>query len=255
MSLPAEVDLPSHFGRRRPDGGAARGRYIDDAGTELAAEVPEDGKRVKVLVVDDHVMFAESLLIALSRYPDIEVGGVAPDAATAISMVVELVPDVAILDYQLPDLPGRDLARRLMEIEPDLKMVMLTASATEMTVRSSLESGCVGFVTKDQRICDVVHAVREAASGRPYIGPPAFMRLLPGYRSVGASPRLSFRELQVLEMISVGMSGPMIAAHLNLSIHTVRNHTSRILAKLGAHSRVEAVAKARRMQLIGDSIA
>jgi DNA-binding NarL/FixJ family response regulator len=209
--------------------------------------------RSRVLIVDDHIMFAESLEMALSKVPDIEVVGMAQDGTEAVELVATERPDVVLLDYQLPGERGPEVATKILGRAPSTSILMLTASATVRAASASLQSGCIGFVTKDQSVDDVADAIRDAARGRAHLSASIVGHLLPRVRrGPGPNLELSDRELEILELIGHGLSGPAIASQLVLSHHTVRNHTSNVLRKLGVHSRLEAVARARKLRLIGE---
>jgi DNA-binding NarL/FixJ family response regulator len=207
---------------------------------------------LKVLLVDDHRMFTELLAQQLREHRDIEVSGVARTATEALSAARNDPPDVAVLDYRLPDGNGAALAAQLHSDHPHLRLVMLTGYQDEATLREAIEAGCCGFITKDAAVDEVVASVRTAHAGGAPIAPALLGRLLPSLREdskyVGGS--LTARELQVMQLLAEGVSNRAIAARLFISSHTVRNHVQRIITKLGVHSKLEAVAVATRIGLV-----
>ena len=199
---------------------------------------------IAVLIVDDHRMFAESLARLLADAQDLDVVGIATDGAEAISQAAALNPRVVLMDYQMPDRDGVSLATELRAAHPEMMVVMLTGLTDDRVLLAAIEAGCSGFLTKDRAAAEVVDAVRAAAAGEALISPAMLARLLPklgrNYRPIGAD--LTDREKEVLSLLAGGWTNPNIATHLHLSINTVRNYVQAILTKLGAHSKLEAVA-------------
>jgi DNA-binding NarL/FixJ family response regulator len=207
---------------------------------------------LKVLLVDDHRMFTELLTQQLREHRGIEVTGVAHTAAEALATVRNDPPDVAVLDYRLPDGNGAALAAQLHSDHPQLRMVMLTGYQDEATLREAVEAGCCGFITKDLAVDEVVASVRTAHAGGAPISPALLARLLPSFHKDSKHIRVSLtaRELQVMQLLAEGVSNREIAERLFISSHTVRNHVQRIITKLGVHSKLEAVAVAGRLGLV-----
>lgn len=207
---------------------------------------------VGVLIVDDHRMFSESLARLLADEDGIEVLGVAATGADAIDMVNRLHPKVVLMDYQLPDQDGVAVTVQVKRQNPSVMVVMLTGSAEDRVLLAAIDAGCSGFLTKDRAAAEVVHAVRAAAVGEALISPALLARLLPKLnrtqRSLGED--LSDREREILGLLARGMTNKVIAAELFLSVNTIRNHVQSVLAKLGAHSKLEAVSTAVREGII-----
>jgi DNA-binding NarL/FixJ family response regulator len=211
-----------------------------------------DQSPVRVLLIDDHQMFVESLARVLADDDRIEVVGVASTAAEGLELAGAHRPRVAIVDYVLPDQDGVELTAALKERHPELMAVMLTASTEDRVLLGAIDAGCSGFLTKDRAVAEVVEAVLAAADGEALISPAQLARLLPrlsrNTRSVGAD--LTRRELQLLNHLARGQSNKAIAEELHLSVNTIRNYMQSVLAKLGAHSKLEAVSTAVREGLI-----
>lgn len=207
---------------------------------------------IRVLLVEDHLMFAQSLARVLETEADIEVVDVVVRVAECADAVRDLRPDVVLMDYRLPDGDGVRATIALRAEFPGLCVVMLTGMADDTVLVHAIEAGCAGFVSKEEPAMRVVEAVRAAATGEAVVPPALLTSLLPrlrrDYRGVGDD--LTRREVEVLDLMASGRSNKEIAAHLGLSNHTVRNHVSNLLAKLGAHSRLEAVAIAVREGVI-----
>lgn len=205
-----------------------------------------------MLLVDDHRMFTELLAQQLRKYGDIEVTGVAHTAAEALSTARDDPPDVAVLDYRLPDGDGATLAAELHRDHPRLRMVMLSGYQDEATLREAVGAGCCGFITKDYAVDEVVASVRTASAGGAPISSALLARLVSSLSKDGEHIRgsLTARELQVMQILVEGVSNRAIAERLFISSHTVRNHVQRIITKLDVHSKLEAVAVATRLGLV-----
>lgn len=206
---------------------------------------------LRVLVVDDERLFAELMRHALARATDIEVVGVMHDLKTASQAAADLKPDVVLSDYHLPDGTGAELARSLRRDAPDSSVLILTGDPSTTVLADVARSGAVGHLTKSRDLDDVVSAVRQAAGGEILFTPSELQRLLVADRTERTLDEpLTARELEVLRMLASGVSTNSAAEMLGISTATLRAHVQAILRKLGAHSRLEAVAEAARLGLI-----
>ncbi|MCA1831357.1 MAG: response regulator [Actinomycetota bacterium] len=211
-----------------------------------------DDAKIKVLVVDDHQMFAEGLIKALSDEDDVIVVGSAGSVAGARAAANTHTPDVILMDYELSDGDGAQATQFIKEELPNTKVVMLTSFTDESVLVSAIEAGCSGFVTKHKAVEEVAAAVRAAYEGEALISPSMLARLLPKLRrsSRGLGSDLTPRELEVLKLLAEGLANTAIAERLVISLHTVRNHVQSIIMKLQAHSKLEAVTIAVREGVI-----
>ena len=209
-----------------------------------------DADPVRVLIVDDHLMFVDSLVRLLRDESDVDVIGVAHTMEQAVQSLQALEPDVVLLDFRLPDGDAPSLIARSPELAPNARVVVMTGLEDDATMAAARESGCAGIVTKQQAAHDLVAALRAAAAReRSEPGPvPARRSEL---RVAGADHGLSAREREVLAQLAAGRSTADIAETLHISSVTVRNHIQRILSKLDARSRLEAVAVGMRAGIIG----
>jgi DNA-binding NarL/FixJ family response regulator len=207
---------------------------------------------VGVVLVDDHRMFAESLARLLGFEEDIEVLGIGANGREAVTLVEQFRPRVLLIDYDIPEGNGVQVATEIKQRWPETMIVMITGSADDRVLLSAIEAGCLGYVTKDRASSEVVNAVRVAAAGEALISPAQMARLLPrltrSYRAVGSD--LTERELEVLRLLARGSTNKAIASELFLSVNTIRNYVQAILTKLDAHSKLEAVATAVREGII-----
>jgi DNA-binding NarL/FixJ family response regulator len=207
---------------------------------------------IRVLIVDDERLFAELLRVAMRGAEDVEVVGVAHDVRSAIAALAETRPDVVLADYHMPDGTGADLARAVRGSYPEMAIVVLTGDPSAFTLADVARSGAAGHLTKERGFSDVVGAVRAAAAGEVLFSPSELQRLLLSERSAPAAVTepLTPRELEVLYLLASGASTAAAASSLGISTATLRAHVQAVLRKLGAHSRLEAVAEAARLGLV-----
>jgi len=215
-----------------------------------AAEAPS----VRVVIVDDHKLFAEAVRSALRRW-DMDVVGLASTAGEAERVVDSLRPDVAIVDIALPDDDGLSLSERLVRSFPDLKVVVVTASSSPKWVNETLRRGLHGFLTKDAPVASLADSVRAALDGRVLIN-QGLTRAAAGQpepedeHAALLADQLTEREREVLGLLAHGDSSDRIATELTMSPNTVRTHVQAILTKLQVHSRLEAAAFAVRHGIV-----
>ncbi|CAN5617179.1 response regulator transcription factor [soil metagenome] len=221
-------------------------------GSDEGGVRPDGADVIRVLIVDDHDMFASSLAVVLGAEDDMRVVGTAGTARAAVDKAGLLAPDVILLDQRLPDGDGVALIGPLLAVRTDLQVVMLTASTSDHILVSAIEAGAAGFIDKSRSVAEVVSAVRSAAAGESLVSPKLLARLLPRLRRQegGRVDALTEREREVLGYLADGLSNADIAAKMTVSVHTVRNHIVNLSAKLGAHSKLEALAIAVRKGLI-----
>jgi DNA-binding NarL/FixJ family response regulator len=210
-----------------------------------------DRAPIRVLLVDDHRMFTELMTVVLSEHPDLEVTGSATDGDEAIERAAADPPDVVVVDYQLPGADGITVAHRFRRELPRVRVVMLTGRNDDALVRAAIDAGCAGFVCKDRAAQELVAAVRTVRDGNAALPPDTVNRLAgsaPAQRQIPFG--LTSRELEVVELLAEGASTRELADRLYISLNTARNHVQRAIRKLGAHSRLEAVAIAARAGLV-----
>ena len=208
-----------------------------------------------LLLVDDHPLFLDGVRAALTGEDDIEVVGEAHDAATALVLAAQLVPDVVLMDLNLPDGSGADATREITAISPGTRVLVITMSADDAAVVAAMRSGARGYFVKGGGREDLLQAVRTVAAGGAVFSPGVADRLGAWFSGLAAQPgrelfpELSEREREVLELVARGHDNRRIAKALFLSDKTVRNHVSSVLTKLGAADRAEVVQRARRAGL------
>lgn len=215
---------------------------------------PQASRRpIQVLLVDDHQLVAQAIERFLNARDDIAVIGVAGSVAELARFSSR--PDVVLMDYLLPDGTGAEATRIAKARWPRVRVVMLTGTAGNETTLESVQAGADGYLTKGGRLDEVVSAVRSVRSGEIQLQPGVLgeiaRRLHDAPRQPPLAQALTGRELEVLRHLGGGSSSRAIAAELNISTETVRTHVQAVRRKLGASSRLEAVAIALRRGLIG----
>ncbi len=207
---------------------------------------------LRVLVVDDHSTFAELLTGAIDREGDLVSVGHAANGADAVAMFAVLRPDVVLMDLRLPDMDGFAAADQILAMNPQTRIIVLTAHVTSTAVAKAASSGVCGFLSKDGHFTDLLNTVRTARPGSLAVDPALVTRLMDAPRTARrplARP-LSQRELSVLLRMADGRDVTSIAHELHISSHTCRGHVKSVLSKLGAHSQLEAVIIAVRSGFI-----
>lgn len=215
---------------------------------------------LRVVVVDDHVTFTELLSLALRHEDGLDCVGTAKSVAMGLAMVDHLLPDVVVMDVELGDGDGIEATAELTGRHPDLRVVVLTARVDRSLMQRAADAGACCLLPKDGSLIETLHALRTARSGGFVVPPALLMRLMsrtPDRRSTSTAPlpvmvNLTDRERETLAALSEGLDVRRMAARLGISPHTCRGHVRRLLAKLGAHSQLEAVALAQKHGLLDD---
>ena len=215
------------------------------------------GEPIRLLIADDHPAFRAGLRLLLESLDDLDVTVVA-EAETgeqALEAAIELVPDVIVMDLQMPGLGGIETTRHVVRAVPHVRVLVLTMFDDDNSVFAALRAGAHGYVLKGAGQEQLARAIRAVAEGESIFSPAIATRVIESFASTGASqrplvfPELTDREREVLDLIARGMANPAIAQRLVLSPKTVRNHVSNILAKLQARDRSAAIVRAREAGL------
>ncbi|GAQ59963.1 response regulator [Streptomyces scabiei] len=219
------------------------------------SEQPGPDGPIRVFLLDDHEVVRRGVRDLLNDEPDISVTGEAGTVEQALARVPALRPQVAVLDVRLPDGDGITVCRELRSRMPELACLMLTSFDDEEALLDSIMAGASGYVLKQIRGSDLVSAVRTVAAGQSLLDPSATARLMARLRQgpreerePEALPGLTGREREILALIGEGLTNRQIGQRLFLAEKTVKNHISRLLAKLGVERRVQAAVIATQAE-------
>ena len=209
---------------------------------------------IRVLIADDQRVVREGLSMVLGLLPGVEVVGAASDGNEAVALAGELRPDVVLMDLRMPHCDGVEATRLLREREPAVKVVVLTTYSDDRSVLDALRAGARGYLTKDAGGPEIREALRLVVDDNTVIDPAVQHHLVDAITGVGGQPRsagpLTPREMEVLTLIAGGLSNPEIAGRLVVSEATVKSHINRLLAKINARDRAQAVAYAFKHGLV-----
>jgi DNA-binding NarL/FixJ family response regulator len=216
---------------------------------------------VRVLIVDDHEVVRLGLRTALADVPDLEIAGEAANAEEAVAQAKALRPDVVLMDVRLGeegDMGGIEACRLLRSAMPENRVLMFSSYGERATVLAAILAGAAGYLTKNVRRQELVHALLATARGETLLDPRVAGEVIEELRSphgaaAGRGSGLTAREEEVLALIAEGLTNREIAERLVISEHTARNHVANILDKLGLSRRAEAAAYAARRGLTRDA--
>ncbi|HYY33978.1 MAG TPA: response regulator transcription factor [Gaiellaceae bacterium] len=213
---------------------------------------PDRRKKVRVVVADDHPLYREGVVRALSGSGQVEIVAEAEDGRAALAVIVEHKPDVALLDYKLPELDGVAVTHAVVRDGLPTRVLLLSAFTESGVVYKALETGAAGFVPKEARREQIVDAVLACARGENVLPSDLASGLVSEIRlrAVDDAPALTERESEILRLIASGKNLPDIAGELFLGVTTVKTHVQHLYEKLGVSDRAAAVAEAMRRGLI-----
>jgi NarL family two-component system response regulator LiaR len=208
---------------------------------------------IRVLITDDHDIVRKGLTVLLATERDIKVVGEAKDGLEAVEKAGSLKPDVVLMDLMMPQMDGIEATRRITGAHPQVRILVLTSFAADDKVFPAVKAGALGYLLKDSSPEELVEAIHRVARGEPSLEPAIARKVLqeishPGKEKPTSDP-LTERELEVLRLISQGLSNKEIAAKIFIAEWTVRTHVSNILGKLQLASRTQAALYALRSGL------
>ncbi len=228
-------------------------------------EPSEGAEEKRLLIVDDHAMVRSGLRYMLSKEPDLNVVGEAANGHEALDLCRGLRPDLVLMDVNLPDTDGLTVTQALKREYPDMRVVVVTVHENPDYLLRALEVGASGYILKDAPRSEVLAAVRQTLGGGTPLNSELAARLLHQMASKGANrpPKsggrpnkplnepLTAREVEVLQLLAQGCTNPQIAQALRFSVHTVKAHVRRIIAKLKVSDRTQAAVRAMELGLLG----
>ena len=211
----------------------------------------------RILVADDHPTFRRGLRALIDSLPGIELIGEAADGEAAVEQAAQSLPDVVVMDLNMPGLNGVEATRRIVAANPSIAVLVLTMLDEDESVFAAMRAGARGYVVKGADTDDLLRALESVSRGNVVFGPAVASRVLSyltrplSARDPVLFPELSDREREILELLARGMSNIQIARTLVVSPKTVRNHVSNIFTKLQVNDRAEAIRRAQAAGLGG----
>lgn len=211
-----------------------------------------NNQKVRVVVADDHPLFRDGLVRALTGSGLVEVVAEAEDGPSALAAIKEHQPQVALLDHQMPGMDGAQVAAAVLRDELPTRVLLVSANQDATIVYHALQQGAAGYLPKESSRTEIVNAVLDCANGKDVVAPQLASGLAVEIRrrAEPSGPALSAREREVLTLIAEGGSIPAIAKQLYLAPSTVKTHVQRLYEKLGVGDRAAAVAEAMRRGLL-----
>jgi DNA-binding NarL/FixJ family response regulator len=211
---------------------------------------------ISVLLADDHHIVREGIKMLLEAQSDISVIGEASDGLRAVELAIRLKPLILMADLMMPGLSGLEVTKQVIQHQSRTKVIILSMYSNEAYVMQALRNGASGYVVKESNVGDMVQAVREVASGRPYLSPSISRLAMDAYiekaKSSALDPydTLTDREKEVLHLIAEGFSSAKIAARLYISPRTAESHRANVMKKLGLQTPTELIKYALKKGLI-----
>jgi two-component system NarL family response regulator len=210
------------------------------------AEAAVAVEKASVLLVDDHALLRTGVANIINQEPDLRVVAEAGNGLQAIDAYQRHRPDVTLLDLRMPIMEGVEAVRRIRDLDPNARIVILTTYDTDDEISRALKAGAKAYVLKDISADGLVKCIRDVLAGKTYLAPAAAAKLAEGVTRVQLTPR----EMATLKLVADGKANKEIASALDISERTVKTHLAHLFEKLGATSRTEAVKVATRRGLV-----
>lgn len=219
-------------------------------------DTPSTPPTARVLLADDHELAREALRSVLARESDLDVVGEARDGREALDLAKRLRPDLIVMDVRMPGLDGLAATRAVLAALPFARVVLLTSYDNRAYVLDALRAGATGYLLKGATKQEVLATLRAALSGDVRVQPEVAARVLGQLARSGIpeDPRLSAREIAVLQLMAAGRTNEAIGQHLRITLNTVKTHVAHILRKLDAADRAQAVGRAAALGLLDDTL-
>lgn len=213
-------------------------------------------KPIKVMLVDDHEMVRIGLAAVLSTEDGIELVGEASNGQEGIELAQQYKPDVVLMDLVMDGMDGIETTRRLLQLVPECKVIVLTSYIDDEKIYPVIEAGAFSYLLKTSRASEIAQAIRSAVKGQPVLESQVATKIMNRFRQSKQEPLphedLTEREMEVLQLIAKGKSNQEVADELFIGIKTVKFHVTNILAKLGVEDRTQAAIYAFKHGLAED---
>jgi DNA-binding NarL/FixJ family response regulator len=214
-------------------------------------------KAIQVFIVDDHPLMRNSLEMAIEATFDMEIAGEAANGVAALRLIPLLKPDVVLMDLLMPEMSGLEAIHALVTAQPAIRILVLSSLDRETDILGALQSGAMGYVTKDAQRDELLQAIRRVHAGEVFMSPKVAAKIMRTFKKphpqtqkpAGTAEPLTCRQIDVLELLGQGCSNQQIADRLHIAPGTVRVHISHMLANLGLDHRHELVVYAVKKQL------
>lgn len=213
-------------------------------------------KKWKILIADDHTMMRDGIRSLIHRNDDWEVIGEASNGADALKLYYKLDPDITILDISMPEKNGMEVAREILQNDPDALILILSMFDDGEYVSQCIEVGARGYVVKSESGVELEEAVNAVTSGKTFFSSRAQLSIFDKFKEdirrkkeLESMVRLTNREVEIVRLLSEGHTSMQIASKLNISVRTVETHRSNLLKKIGVKNAVELVKKAEELRL------
>ncbi len=213
-------------------------------------EIEESTEKIRVLLVDDHHVVRQGLVMFLGLDPELQVVGEAADGAQAVQLADQVRPNVILMDLLMPVMDGLTAIHKIKQAHPEIEIIALTSVLEDDKVYKAVHAGAMGYLLKDTRADELAKAIKAASRGEVQLHPEAAKRLIREVRMPESPEKLTERETEVLRLIAKGLSNKDIATQLVVSEKTVKTHVSNVLAKLHLPSRTQAALYALREGLV-----
>jgi len=220
--------------------------------------------KIRICIADDHVLFRDGLVSLINQQPDMEVVGVAGDGLEILALVRDIMPDLILMDISMPISDGIEGTRLIREFNSNIIILMLTAQDNDEKLIETVRAGANGYMVKNTSSDGLLRALRGALSGEVPLPRHLTAGLLKEFNKPTVNPpiktnratpssTITFREIQVLELISSGASNQQISDQLGVSLYTIKSHVRNLISKLGAKNRRDAVLIARDLGIINNN--
>jgi len=216
-------------------------------------------KKIRLLLADDHTLVRKGIRSLLEDEADLEVVGEAEDGYDTLAKVVELAPDLVVIDIGMPSLNGIEAVRRIKKERPAVRLLILTMHDNEAYITETLQAGADGYVLKKSGPRELINAIRIVMGGESYLSPAISTKMINRYIRQPADPKreqgvegnlLTAREREIVQLIAEGHSNKDIARKLGISLKTVKNHRGNLMEKLDLHNTAEITQYAIRQGMV-----